>query len=93
MSYSINKAELLAAKNWFESLSVNKRHMQYKTIKSLIDDALRKTIIIDKCDERENQGYDHLNDSDIMDILEECQKLNIDISRAYIDKIFQDSVE
>jgi len=37
---------------------------------------LQKQIILNKCYELKQGGYDHLNDSDIMDILEECERNN-----------------
>lgn len=51
---------------------------------------LQKQIILNKCNEREQSGYDHLNDSDIMDILEECERNGQPISRKEIDFIFED---
>lgn len=44
------------------------------------DEKLKK-IILAKCDEREREGYDHLTDSDIMDIIEECQRKRIEVTR------------
>ena len=32
-------------------------------------------------------GYDHLNDSDIMDILEECERRNITITREELEQL------
>ena len=40
-----------------------------------------KEIILAKCDEREREGYDSLTDSDIMDIIEECEWRGIEITR------------
>lgn len=40
-----------------------------------------KKIILAKCDEQEREGYDHLTDSDIMDIIEECERRGIEITR------------
>lgn len=51
---------------------------------------LQKQIILNKCDERKRDGYDHLNDSDIMDILEECERCNQPLSRKEIESIFED---
>ena len=64
----------------------------YKTavdtvIKALEQHALRendeklKKIILAKCDEREREGYDSLTDSDIMDIIEECERRGIEVTR------------
>lgn len=52
---------------------------------------VRKAVFLAKCDERESKGYDHLNDSDIMDIIEECERLGIEITRKYIDEILEDN--
>ncbi len=46
-----------------------------------------KSIILAKCDERERLGYDHLNDSDIMSILEECERKNIPVTRKEIEQL------
>lgn len=51
---------------------------------------LQKKIILNKCNEREQNGYDHLNDSDIMDILEECERCDQSLSRKEIESIFED---
>lgn len=52
---------------------------------------LQKQIILNKCNEREQSEYDHLNDSDIMDILEECERCGQPISRKEINSIFEDN--
>lgn len=44
------------------------------------DEKLKK-IILAKCDEREREGYDRLTDSDIMDIIEECERRGIEVTR------------
>lgn len=46
-----------------------------------------KDIILAKCNEREQAGYDHLNDSDIMDILEECERKNIPVTRKELEQL------
>ncbi len=46
-----------------------------------------KDIILAKCDERERMGFGHLNDSDIMDILEECERKNIPVTRKEIEQL------
>lgn len=46
-----------------------------------------KDIILAKCDEREQAGYDHLTDSDIMDILEECERKNILVTRKELEQL------
>ena len=46
-----------------------------------------KEIILNKCYELEHQGYDHLNDSDIMDILEECERKNIPVTRKDLEQL------
>lgn len=51
---------------------------------------LQKQILSNKCDEREQNGYDHLNDSDIIDILEECERYGQPLSRKEIEYIFED---
>lgn len=52
---------------------------------------LQKQIILNKCNEREQFGYDYLNDSDIMDILEECERCGQPISRKEINSIFDNN--
>lgn len=47
-------------------------------------------IILAKCDERERKGYDHLNDSDIMDIIEECERKGIPVTRKEIEALGMD---
>lgn len=49
------------------------------------DEKLKK-IILAKCDEREREGYDHLTDSDIMDIIEECERRGIEVTREKLKK-------
>ncbi len=49
-----------------------------------------KDIIVAKCDERERMGFDHLNDSDIMSILEECERKNIPVTRKEIEQLGMD---
>ncbi len=49
-----------------------------------------KEIILAKCDERERLGYDHLNDSDIMDILEECERKGVPVTRKEIEALGED---
>lgn len=51
---------------------------------------LQKQILLNKYDEREQNGYDHLNDSDIIDILEECERCGQPLSRKEIEYIFED---
>jgi len=46
-----------------------------------------KDIILTKCDECERNGFDYLDDSDIMDILEECERRNIFITRKEIEQL------
>jgi hypothetical protein len=46
-----------------------------------------KKVVIAKCDEREKAGFDHLNDSDIMDILEECQRKGIKYTRQDLEEL------
>ncbi|WP_156092990.1 hypothetical protein [Lachnospira multipara] len=49
-----------------------------------------KDIVLAKCNERENQGYDSLRDSDIMDILEECERKQIKITRKELEQLGMD---
>jgi len=49
-----------------------------------------RDIILAKCDERERMGFNHLNDSDIMDILEECERKNIHVTRKEIEQLGMD---
>lgn len=44
-------------------------------------------IVLAKCDERERMGYDNLTDSDIMDILAECERKNIDVTRKDLERL------
>ena len=46
-----------------------------------------KDVVLAKCDEREKAGFDHLNDSDIMDILEECQRKGIKYTRQDLEEL------
>ena len=46
-----------------------------------------RDIILAKCDERERMGFDHLNDSDITSILEECERKNIPVTRKEIEQL------
>ena len=46
-----------------------------------------KDIILAKCDERERLGYDHLNDSDVTDIIEECKRKNIPVTRKELEQL------
>jgi muramoyltetrapeptide carboxypeptidase LdcA involved in peptidoglycan recycling len=46
-----------------------------------------KGIILAKCDECERNGFWYLNDSDIMDILEECERRNIPVTRKEIEQL------
>lgn len=46
-----------------------------------------KSIILSKCNERDIAGYDSLNDSDIMDILEKCERNRVKMSREEIRKL------
>lgn len=49
-----------------------------------------KDIVLTKCNEVESQGYDHLTDSDIMDILEECDRQGITVSRKELEDLMLD---
>ena len=49
-----------------------------------------KDIILAKCDERERMGFDHLTDSDIMSILEECERKGIPVTRKEIEQLGKD---
>ncbi len=49
-----------------------------------------KDIILAKCDERERMGFDHLNNSDIMNILKECERKNIPVTRKEIEQLGMD---
>lgn len=44
-------------------------------------------IVLAKCDERERMGYDNLTDSDIMDILAECGRKNIDVTHKDLERL------
>ena len=46
-----------------------------------------KDIILAKCDECERNGFDYLSDSDVMDILEECERRNISVTRKEIEQL------
>ena len=46
--------------------------------------------LLNKCDEREQNGYDNLNDSDIMDILKECERCGQTLTCKEIEYIFED---
>ena len=46
-----------------------------------------KKIILAKCDEREREGYDYLTDSDIMDIIEECERKKLDVTRIKLKEL------
>lgn len=45
------------------------------------DKKLIKEIVLKKCEERESAGFEELHDSDIMDILDECERNNIKVTR------------
>ena len=49
-----------------------------------------KEIVLKKCDERERAGYKHLTDSDIMTILEECERKNIHVTRKELEELGKD---
>ena len=49
-----------------------------------------KEIILKKCDEREKQGHDFLTDSDVMDVLEECHRRKIPVSRKDLKQLGMD---
>ncbi len=49
-----------------------------------------KNIILTKCGERDRLGYDHLTDSDIMGILEECHNRNIPVTRKELEQLAED---
>lgn len=44
-------------------------------------------ILMAKCDERQRQGCDHLTDSDLMDLMEECRNAEIPIKRCDLESI------
>ncbi len=46
-----------------------------------------KEIVLKKCNEREQAGFDTLHDSDIMDILEECEREGIKVTREDLKKL------
>lgn len=54
-----------------------------------IPKGLEKILLI-KCDELDRLGRDHLTDSDIMDILEECRRKNIPITRRELEDIIME---
>lgn len=74
----INKAVLTLFPYKYKKVGVPCRLF---TNKELID------IILTKYEKRERMGYDHLNDSDIMDILEECERRNITITREELEQL------
>lgn len=49
-----------------------------------------KEIILKKCDEREKSGFDSLTDSDIMDILHECRRKHIPVTRKELEELAMD---
>lgn len=51
------------------------------------NDKKLKKIILAKCNEREHEGYDHLTDSDIMDIIEECERRGIEVTREKLKEL------
>ena len=57
--------------------------------KMTIPKGLEKILLI-KCDELDRLGRDHLTDSDIMDILEECRRKNIPITRRELEDIIME---
>lgn len=51
---------------------------------------IQKTIILNKCAEMERHGYHSLKDSDITEILEECERQNQPLSRDEVDMLFEE---
>ncbi|MBR6158489.1 MAG: hypothetical protein IKQ27_16165, partial [Lachnospiraceae bacterium] len=46
-----------------------------------------QVLLMAKCDERQRQGCDHLTDSDLMDLMEECRNAGIPIKRCDLESI------
>ena len=44
-------------------------------------------IVLEKCNEREKAGYDTLTDSDVMDILEECERIGVNATRQDLKEL------
>ena len=64
----------------YNRFNMPKQETEVRVTKELED------VILAKCDEREQKGYDHLSDSDVMDILEECEQKNIPVTRKDIER-------
>lgn len=60
-------------------------------VKTMIND-IQREIILQKCQEREAAGYQTIHDSDIHDIIEECQRRGVPLSRKEFDALFTDDV-
>lgn len=50
---------------------------------------LQKQIILNKCSEREQRGYDYLTVSDIIDILKECERNGQPLTNWNINALFE----
>lgn len=46
-----------------------------------------KIVLMAKCDEKQRQGCEHLTDSDLMDLMEECRNADIPIKRCDLESI------
>lgn len=87
----MSKEELFAAKVYLDKLDQNKTCGEYHTIKNLIDREIRRMVILQKCNEREQMGYPNLCETDIDDIVLECKIYDVDIPQDLIDEIFSDA--
>lgn len=85
--------ELITARSYLDDLDQTKSCNEYKTLKTLIEDEIRYTVVAAKCEERCSKGYEYLFDSDIMDIMEECDRLHVDISRKYIYDLLKENAQ
>lgn len=76
--------ELTEVKNVCDSvnmlISCRKEEILRENVLRENDEKIKK-IILAKCNEREREGYDSLTDSDIMDIIEECERRGIEVTR------------
>lgn len=76
--------ELTEVKNVCDSvntlISCRKEKILRENVLRENDEKIKK-IILAKCDEREREGHDHLTDSDIMDIIEECERKRLEVTR------------
>lgn len=84
--------ELIISRMYLEDMDKSSHSCnEYLLLKDMIETNLKKEIILSACAKREKLGYETLSDSDIISILEECDRLSVSMTKEEVKSIFEEN--